>query len=795
MGRIGARASDPLTPAEQEWKFVLEDAFYIICGVAVMALILVSCLSRRVRKRGRREICVPAIGPPRVKTWYGWVDLDKDRKRAQIFKRCSDRVRHLFWWRSAKIDYSWVFWDPNGERQRHYEVERNVGIIGRLPKWMRSYPYRYLQPDALAERGQMSKPRHLSQIKPTSPNSNTVNTDQLDGCFQAESSSKSLGLVPGTVQDEELLESGTVRRRNVGLVHNHAWNAYSLEISEALRTQILIPEEDRVASGFTGPFEDTYSTKAAPYQSPKDSPHYSIPKLRRVFSIPALYASYKDHKIRADSATSDVPLYLLQKNPLLASESLGDADHKSSEDRIGHLDNDSSLHSSKSLPRIKNTDPAISSLSKRPFSWDNTRRSTLDICRSADHQIEDRQSLQDYEAEGSVDGAGSYRDSSQSSMASMYPDIGHHLNDLAAEVYRPLRGIISVPPALSYTDETIHIGRSTKFPSLPSLFTTPQAVEDEIYALSGSTRPSSQQGHLFWFTRLVQRRLSSPDLERGLDVYDEERLRVRLPHRKSMVEFSTAILESFPANTQTQDLEPSFRLVVRRKPKIPNCDASKGPLLMPRKRLSQSKFQHNDITSVFNHYSMDGRVSPTPPTHYINPFAKPLIPTDRLSTAESAQASDLHRRGTSLDTFMPLDQGNPGPLAATLAKRSASVPSSSPPPGLTEWQLQKKSQSIKREYTGASSAERYRRRAGRLSLGTLAKESGVEKEEEGAGSDHDTIGRIEQVEAGSEGNELKKIGKHTSAENKNTADKVSGNEEMAERFAKGGGDEVDGDQS
>ena len=40
--------------------------------------------------------------------------------------------------RSARTDFSWIFWDPTGERRRKHERERENTFLKHVPRWMRS---------------------------------------------------------------------------------------------------------------------------------------------------------------------------------------------------------------------------------------------------------------------------------------------------------------------------------------------------------------------------------------------------------------------------------------------------------------------------------------------------------------------------------------------------------------------------------------------------------------------------------------------------------------------------------
>ncbi|KAL8994299.1 MAG: hypothetical protein Q9188_007106 [Gyalolechia gomerana] len=81
---------------------------------------------------------------PLVRTWHGWVDSGKGRE-----KRERNRLRkpppHALP-RTTRADYSWVFWDPTGDKQQKFRQQREETMIRYLPRWMRSSPFGSVTP-------------------------------------------------------------------------------------------------------------------------------------------------------------------------------------------------------------------------------------------------------------------------------------------------------------------------------------------------------------------------------------------------------------------------------------------------------------------------------------------------------------------------------------------------------------------------------------------------------------------------------------------------------------------------
>ncbi|KAL9011148.1 MAG: hypothetical protein Q9173_003989 [Seirophora scorigena] len=83
---------------------------------------------------------------PLVRTWHGWVESKDDGNKRERNRLRKAPLRVLP--RTARTDYSWVFWDPTGERQRRFEQERRDTFLRYLPRWMRSSPFGAADPNS-----------------------------------------------------------------------------------------------------------------------------------------------------------------------------------------------------------------------------------------------------------------------------------------------------------------------------------------------------------------------------------------------------------------------------------------------------------------------------------------------------------------------------------------------------------------------------------------------------------------------------------------------------------------------
>ena len=84
-----------------------------------------------------------------IRTWHGWVEQDKYLNRKEMRSSFRHFMSHKLRWKTTTLDYAWVFWDPNGEKQREYLNRRNQTWIRHLPAWMRSYQHGTVHPGSI----------------------------------------------------------------------------------------------------------------------------------------------------------------------------------------------------------------------------------------------------------------------------------------------------------------------------------------------------------------------------------------------------------------------------------------------------------------------------------------------------------------------------------------------------------------------------------------------------------------------------------------------------------------------
>ncbi|KAI4137860.1 MAG: hypothetical protein L6R39_007068, partial [Caloplaca ligustica] len=112
-----------------------------IAGIPLVLGLLWYLLSHwgwwKLRRQGNRR--------PLIRTWHGWVESeDKDKRERNRLRKPPPSIIP----RTTTADYSWVFWDPTGERRRRYEEDREQSLIRYLPRWMRSSPFGSIEPTA-----------------------------------------------------------------------------------------------------------------------------------------------------------------------------------------------------------------------------------------------------------------------------------------------------------------------------------------------------------------------------------------------------------------------------------------------------------------------------------------------------------------------------------------------------------------------------------------------------------------------------------------------------------------------
>ncbi|KAL9104614.1 MAG: hypothetical protein Q9163_000479 [Psora crenata] len=358
----------------------------------------------------------------------------------------------------------------------------------------------------------------------------------------------------------------------------------------------------------------------------------------------------------------------------------------------------------------------------RTFSWDKSRRSTLDIPRSlAENKQAERRTLQEYETESTLDYAISSRDGSQTT-ASTYHDIDNWHRDPSQSFNQNILNIPLCALAMYKfgTHDWLHT-TGTLASQHPDPLAT--AIPDERSGCS--TRQPLPRG------RFGQRRsLSIPRREEVLIVPREDHpfLQDGSGHSRWT---GTNIYR-----TQRTSPMPA---------RIPFTDGAHDRLDVPRKRAVSPKKEPNvdkePLRSAEN-YTLNNLPSSAEFARRGGPFTNPFAPERAYSPAqllptagqhEQCTAGNSHRRGTSLAFFSPAEILRPFSPDTPLVKRSSSVPAgphTQSSPGITEWQLHRRQQSITREFSAPASAERARRRLRRVGnegVGALKTKAGEVK--------------------------------------------------------------------
>lgn len=83
------------------------------------------------------------------RTWHGWVEREKYDERQHAWKERRRYVSGLKW-RTTRLDYSWLFWDPGNVKEIAMREARDSTFLRFLPLWMRSYRDARLAPCSMA---------------------------------------------------------------------------------------------------------------------------------------------------------------------------------------------------------------------------------------------------------------------------------------------------------------------------------------------------------------------------------------------------------------------------------------------------------------------------------------------------------------------------------------------------------------------------------------------------------------------------------------------------------------------
>ncbi len=204
------------------------------------------------RQEGRRR--------PLVRSWHGWVEPSVPSN-----KRARNRLRkpppHIVP-RTARTDYSWIFWDPTGAKQERFKQEREEAWLRYLPRWMR------WRQRSSVDAATVSDPDIEAAISSAGPGSDeTSATDHLatlallgrqwrEGWRRAERATQSSTTCVGTsdhvaegpsaaistaAEDIPDHNTSTVRLRKTSRPYRSTWNANSEDVERATNNQLLAP--------------------------------------------------------------------------------------------------------------------------------------------------------------------------------------------------------------------------------------------------------------------------------------------------------------------------------------------------------------------------------------------------------------------------------------------------------------------------------------------------------------------------------------------------------------------------
>ncbi|MCJ1223496.1 hypothetical protein MMC12_000138 [Toensbergia leucococca] len=173
-----------------------------------------------------------------VRTLHGWVRHDILAKRRARRKEAWNAVARMFAWKTTLADYTWVFWDPTGMKQMDNKEQRERTFIRHLPHWMRSLDHGSLSPTyPVWAEGHNSYGNSREAAFPGRP---SHGFHIYNAKFRADMNSRYVmtGALPTL---NNIKNTSTVRKRQVGRRSIEFWHAKSPETSRATRTQLPLP--------------------------------------------------------------------------------------------------------------------------------------------------------------------------------------------------------------------------------------------------------------------------------------------------------------------------------------------------------------------------------------------------------------------------------------------------------------------------------------------------------------------------------------------------------------------------
>ena len=745
-----------------------EPSAILFAGIVMLLIGIVPfsawMIAHGIHRLRRYKAHSPAPHPRYVQTWAGFRQHGNYLRRHTWRKKRKDWAKSFFWWKLTTQEIGDNLWDVDGSARERSEYHRQLGPLGWLSTWARSYPVRPLRPtksacsNDLAERGQSS--------------SVLQTTEQAGDVFQS-----------------------TVRRRWITRAQESEMSAYLQQITSAAFQRFMAEraELDELAQGDDS-WRAASGAAAGPCVDMEAAISTPLHRLRRASSLPTNFFSTPPPRNRfitqlsnasnavagargdindarpntprvtfpepapfpvtngqvldaAEAAMQDATYPALTPDGSAEAKSEGDlkdrtqslagvykfsARLRSRSNPKRPIPNHSSACQTHHIPEKDGHDnnqkhgpaPAIvQSMDDDPnraFSWDLSRRSTLDVPHRIRemNRVESR-TLQDYEAESSIDDATALLDGSQTT-ASIYCGVDNDHRGISQSVDQPKLDISK--RALTMLKLDIHNWRIAP------------AMSKSYPHHASSVLEGDEEGiddpYLRFPRRRIWRRHSVSTLRR-------DQLPIELDGDSPFPQ--SVVME----NAQCSDMGISGPQRISPVPtSIPSNDGAYERLEIPRKRAASPKkaFSNGGEPSKSEEkYTLDSLPSSTEHGRRRSPFSNPFGPNkspvpeqdDSIPIQyEASKAVSLGRRCTSIALPTPAEILRPFSPDIALQKRSSSVPPISLSPssscsGVTEWQLHRRHQSIAREFSGSASAERARRRlrrVGRVDVGVIQKE-------------------------------------------------------------------------
>ncbi|KAL8702315.1 MAG: hypothetical protein Q9201_004463 [Fulgogasparrea decipioides] len=227
--------------------------FAIPLGIGILWYILSHWGWWKLRRHGARR--------PLVRTWHGWVESSNQKGKTERNRLRKPPPRIIP--RSTRADYSWIFWDPTGQKRKKFEQEREESVLRFVPRWMRSSAFGSANADVQAshdiEAARPSKARgsdytsssgHLDTLAGlgrqwgqrwwrgrSRTTSSDIEANRPGECSENHFSNRTSATEQNTVEDNVT----TVRLRKPIRRSGFEWKAHSEDVERATNTQLFTP--------------------------------------------------------------------------------------------------------------------------------------------------------------------------------------------------------------------------------------------------------------------------------------------------------------------------------------------------------------------------------------------------------------------------------------------------------------------------------------------------------------------------------------------------------------------------